>query len=184
MTCSGLVDTGRLWALIEDARCQVPEVRDSRNVAARATALLSAYPPGEIIAAGPVLWQLLVDSYRSPLWAAAYIINGGCSDDGFDYFRGWLLMQGREVFERVLSHPDTLADLPVTWAERFSMAPLECEEALYIASLAYRQATGEDYPKLVFTTRYPDLDPEWDFDFDDSAEMARRLPRLAARCFG
>jgi hypothetical protein len=27
---------------------------------------------------------------------------------------------------------------------------------------------------------YPELDPEWGFGFDDRAEMARRLPRLAA----
>jgi len=25
---------------------------------------------------------------------AAYIINGGCSDDGFEYFRRWLVLQG------------------------------------------------------------------------------------------
>ena len=38
-----------------------------------------------------------------PLWDAAYLINGGCSDDGFDYFRGWLVDQGRETFERCLA---------------------------------------------------------------------------------
>ena len=28
----------------------------------------------------------MADSYRSSLWAAAYVINAGCSDDGFGYF--------------------------------------------------------------------------------------------------
>jgi hypothetical protein len=36
--------------------------------------------------------------YGWPLWGPAYIMNGGCSDDGFDYFLGWLVGQGREVF--------------------------------------------------------------------------------------
>jgi hypothetical protein len=55
-------------------------------------------PAEEIVAAQQVLWDLMAESYTNPLWAAAYVINGGCSDDGFDYFRGWLIAQGREVF--------------------------------------------------------------------------------------
>ena len=38
-------------------------------------------------------------------------MNGGCSDDGFLYFRAWLTSEGREVFERALSNPDSLAEL-------------------------------------------------------------------------
>lgn len=45
--------------------------------------------------------------------AAASLILGGCSDDGFEYFRGRLIAQGREVFERSVADPDSLADLPV-----------------------------------------------------------------------
>ena len=41
----------------------------------------------------------------------AFIVNGGASDDGFDYFRGWLIAQGREVFEGTLAKPDSLADV-------------------------------------------------------------------------
>jgi len=51
---------------------------------------------------------------------------------------------------------------------------------LYIASRAHRAATGEDLPPHPFTIRYRELDPAWDFDFDDRTEMKRRLPRLAA----
>ena len=182
MTSSDIVDVEQFWRLIEDARRQVPNATDSEAVAACVADLLSAYPRGEIIAAGPVLRKLLAESYRSPLWAAAYMINGGCSDDGFDDFRGWLIVQGRKVFEHVVADPDALADLPVIRAGRPGRARLECEEALYIASLAHWKATGEDYPDCVFTIRYPELDPAWDFDFDDRTEMKQRLPRLAALC--
>ena len=41
-------------------------------------------------------------------------------------------------------------------------------------------ATGEQMPEDASSVSYPDLDPAWDFDFDDRAEMARRLPRLTA----
>lgn len=34
--------------------------------------------------------------YRRDLWAAAYIIGGGCSDDSFIDFRAGLIAQGHE----------------------------------------------------------------------------------------
>ena len=48
-------------------------------------------------------------SYRWDLWAAAYIVEGGCSDDGFDYFRDWLISCGRDKFEATLKDPQELA---------------------------------------------------------------------------
>lgn len=127
------MDEQGLWELIEAARGQAGDPADAEAVAARAVTLLSARPPGEIVAADEVLWGLMAGSYRHPLWAAAYLVNGGCSNDGFEYFRGWLIMQGREVYDRVVADPDALADLAA---------------------------------------------------FDDRAEMARRLPRLAALFLG
>lgn len=87
--------------MIEAAREQVLDPGDGSAVASQAFTLLSARPRDEIVASHQVLLGLMADSYRNPLWAAAYVINGGCSDDGFDYFRGWLIVQGHEVYERV-----------------------------------------------------------------------------------
>jgi len=174
------VDAQQFWKLIEAAHRQVADPTDAWAVAARAVALLSARPHDEILAAHQDLWGLMADSYRSPLWAAAYVINGGCSDDGFEYFRGWLIAQGREVYERIVPDPDTLADLPVIQAKAPRTWPFECEDTLHIALQAYRAATGEEVPPRTFTIRYPELDPAWDFDFDDRTEMTRRLPRLSA----
>lgn len=56
-------------------------------------------------------YELMAESYRWELWGAAYLINGGCSDDGFDYFRGWLLGQGRATWQAALADPDSLASV-------------------------------------------------------------------------
>lgn len=53
-----------------------------------------------------------------------------------------------------------------------------------IASRAYRTATGERMPSGVGRVPYPKLDPAWDVDFDDLAEMRRRLPHLSALVAG
>ncbi|WP_254552790.1 DUF4240 domain-containing protein [Kitasatospora sp. MMS16-BH015] len=178
-----VADTEAFWELIEAARAETAETGDTGDgeaVAAWASELLAARPVGEILAASQALWGLLAESYRSPLWAAAYLINGGCSDDGFDYFRGWLITQGRAVFQRAVSSPDTLADLPVVRAVAEEREELACESTLAIAWNAHRAATGEELPAGSFTVRYPALDPDWGFDYDDGEEMARRLPRLSA----
>jgi hypothetical protein len=174
------VDSNTFWTLVADARASVIDPSDAEAVASAASALLAARPPSDIVAAQQVLWDLLVLSYQNPLWAAAYLINGGCSDDGFDYFRGWLLLQGRDVFSAALADPDSLAALPSVISAAESGAELECEAALNIAWDAHLAATGMKLPEDAFTIRYPELDPAWDFEFDDSAELAARLPRLAA----
>ncbi|MFJ5645558.1 hypothetical protein [Streptomyces sp. NPDC093223] len=46
-------------------------------------------------------------------------------------------------------------------------------EEIVAAQQALWDLMGESYTN-------PRLDPAWAFDFDDSDEMARRLPRLAA----
>jgi hypothetical protein len=174
------MDTAQFWQLIEEARGRVNDPKDGYDVAVQASALLAQRSPAEIVAAQQTLWDLMAASYLNPLWAAAYLINGGCSDDGFEYFRGWLISQGQEVFERVIADPDALAELPAVKAVAGDGEELECEMTLSIVWDAHLNATGNQLPDGSFTIRYPELGQDWNFDFDDHAEMTRRLPRLAA----
>ncbi|MCK1518681.1 DUF4240 domain-containing protein [Bradyrhizobium sp. 190] len=57
------------------------------------------------------LFDAMMDkAYSFPLWGAAYVINGGCSDDTFGDFCSSLISRGRQAFERALTDPDALAD--------------------------------------------------------------------------
>ncbi len=174
------MDKKEFWQLITAAREQAPDPDDGGAVADEASALLAARPVERILAAQQALWDLMADSYTNPLWAAAYLVNGGCSDDGFDYFRGWLIAQGQEVFEAVLADPDSLAELPAVKAAAAGGDDLDDEDVLGIVWNAHIAATGAELPAGAFRIRYPELDRAWNFDFDDNDEMARRLPRLAA----
>ncbi|MFJ5233162.1 DUF4240 domain-containing protein [Kitasatospora sp. NPDC088391] len=173
------MDIQQFWQLIGEARMRVPAPDNGSAVAEQATALLALLPAEEIVVAERILWGLMADSYRAPLWGAAYMINGGCSDDGFDYFRGWLITQGRETFERVIADPDALADLPAVRAFAAGGIDIECEEALVIAWDAHQAVTGEELPVDGLVINYPTLDPDWNFDFGDRDELSSRLPRLA-----
>ena len=53
----------------------------------------------------------MAEAYRWDLWAAAYLIQGGCSDDGFEYFCDWLISLGKHRFEAALRNPDSLAEV-------------------------------------------------------------------------
>jgi hypothetical protein len=77
MTSSTPMDTDGFWQLVVCARGHVPDPADHGAIAARATALLAGLPRQEIVDAQRVLSALMADSYRSSLWAAAYVINGG-----------------------------------------------------------------------------------------------------------
>jgi hypothetical protein len=138
--------------------------------------------PEEIAGFWLELELLLSDAYRQDLWGAAYLINGGASDDGFDYFRGWLLAQGRETWEAALADPDSLADVvDEDLGEGFE--GFEGEGMLSVARHAYESATGSDqgYWDAVEAAGIdtPDIPVGEHFDFDDSSEMESRYPLLA-----
>jgi hypothetical protein len=167
--------TDDFWQLIDRARTGGGE---PDAIAARAVALLAARDPEEIVGYAHHQQRVLAASYRVDLWGAAYLINGGASDDGFEYFRGWLMTQGREVFARAVAEPDSLAELPQIRAASLSGEEFECEDMLAVPWEAYRRATATDLPAERATVPEPDLNDFW--DFDDEQEARRRLPRLAA----
>src|SRR3712207_513805 len=118
--------TDDFWAVIDRATADRPGSPD--EVAKRATADLAALDPTEIVAWGRHLDKVLAASGKEDLWAAAYLINGGCSDEGFDHFRGWLIANGRETLARAVRDPDSLADLPAVRAAATTGAVFEAEE--------------------------------------------------------
>jgi uncharacterized protein DUF4240 len=168
--------TDDFWAIIDRATADRPASPD--DVAKRAVAELATRDPEEIVAWGRHLDKVMAASGREDLWAAAYLINGGCSDDGFDAFRGWLIAHGRDWVARAVREPDALAELPAVRAAADTGAVFEAEAVLSIAPEAYAHATGNELPATEARPTRPDAADLWDFDDED--EMRRRLPRLSS----
>jgi hypothetical protein len=168
--------TDDFWAVIGRATADRPS--SPGEVAKRAAADLATHDPEEIVAWARHLDKVMVASGTQDLWAAAYLIHGGCSEEGFDNFRGWLIAHGREAVARSVQSPDSLADVPVVRAAVETGAVFEAEEVLTIAAEAYRQATGSELPAGERPVTRPDAAELWDFDNEE--EMRKRLPRLSA----
>lgn len=143
-------------------------------------------------------FQASLDAARRPvdtyaMWGAAcQIMDGLCSADGFWYFQPWLIGQGREWYEHAARDPDGLADVPGVRAlagrrsREWSDAEWpQWEELAYAAPCAHDHRTGQEgsiYDALAERGLRSGSVPApagrpW--DFDDGAEIQRRLPRLA-----
>jgi hypothetical protein len=168
--------TDEFWAVVALATADRPGSPD--EVAKRAAAELATRDPEEIVAWDRHLGKVMVASGSEDLWAAAYLINGGCSDEGFDAFRGWLIAHGREAVARAVKDPDSLAEIPAVRTAADSGAVFEADEVLSIAAQAYELATGGPMPPSETPRTRPESADLWDFDNED--EMRRRLPRLSA----
>ncbi|BCY06219.1 DUF4240 domain-containing protein [Actinoplanes sp. L3-i22] len=168
--------TDDFWAVIDRATATKPA--SPAEVAERAVADLATRDPEEIVAWARHLDKVMAASGTEDLWAAAYLINSGADESGFDAFRGWLIAHGRKAVAAAVQSPDVLANVVVIKAAADTGAVFEAEEVLGIAALAYEQATGQPLPPGDAAPNRPAVNDLWDFDNED--EMRRRLPKLSA----
>jgi hypothetical protein len=180
------VDVSTFWDIIKTARAQSgPGKPLDRALAGH----LASCTRRAILGYQVRFDQMRAALYRRDIWAAAYLVGGGCSDDAFIDFRAGLIAQGRDWYQTVAASPDSLAGHPaVADAPGCSQGkPLFYEAVSYAAPRAFERLTGghEDFNDALY--RYQDSrehsgqDPAGeDFDFDDDQQMRRRLPRLSA----
>ena len=81
-------------------------------------------------------WKNILDFYhdlakREQLWAACAAIGDHYTDDGFEYFRAWLISKGHDVYRNALQDPDTLAEISIP------KNSAEFESFWYVANYAY-----------------------------------------------
>ena len=137
------MDKTQFWQLIKDAHAKSGGECEAQ--AATLKSSLSLLPAEELIEFEHIFTEYRNAAYRWDVWGAAYLINGGGSDDGFEYFRWWLIGQGQTIFEAALTEPDDLADLltsDIEWGD----AQLECESIAYVAMEVYEEKAGHEMP--------------------------------------
>ena len=168
------MDKSQFWQLIENALAKSSGECEGQAAALKTS--LSLLPMEKLIAFERIFTEYRNAAYRWDLWGAAVMLNGGSSDDGFEYFRWWLIGQGQAVFEGALADPDSLADLikaDIEWGDAW----LECESIAYVAAEVYEEIAGHEMPTEgihVFVSE--PVGRRWE---DDNLEAL--YPKIAAR---
>jgi hypothetical protein len=151
------------WAIIDSSLHETTNQEDQELYLVSAIEKLT---PKEMIGFRLRTDKILFDSYNPELWCAAYIVNDGCSDGGFEYFRCWLISRGKEAFYSVKIDPDSLIKQVVEGKESY-----EFEGFWYVAMNAFKNKTGEelfsyiDYDRFITNDEnYPLLKFNWNVD--------------------
>jgi hypothetical protein len=167
------MNQGQFWDII--ARACRSDLHKADEWAGNLERELKHLDPNEIIEWNHIFDRLAFRARTVDLWGAAYTINGGASDDGFYYFRCWLIGMGKDVYEAAVANPDNLADVV--------NPQIDAEAGIFVAAhRAWMAVTGRsDTNPYPARKEYSDRPvPGEDWDFDDPEEVRRRLPRLAA----
>ena len=173
-----MMDEEQFWAIVQTAVDEAGNDEDEYlEVVKRELSKLSLK---EMIGFRLRTDKLLYDSYTSEMWCAGYLMNGGCSDDGFEYFRLWVISRGRKVYEAAMANPDNLIDYI---GDDDEMDFFEFELFWYVALEAFEEAVDAELYDYIddenFKTRegnYPNFEFNWEEDEPES--MQKLCPRL------
>ena len=174
------MDEQTFWQIID----QVKADDSDEEHAERLVDVLIQLPPGAILEFQRYFDTLHTKAHRGWVWAAGMLLNGGHgTDDGFIYFRNWLISRGQAVYELALVKPDSLVAVPVELDEE-GRSYAEFEAYSYAAVEAYEYVTGGDLYQALETAAlsctecdFPEPSFDWQ-EFDDDQLLAKELPGL------
>jgi hypothetical protein len=126
------IDENCFWELIEAAK---ENTKSSSEQTEMLLGSLETFKAAEINRFRLILDAKLDALLHWDVWALAYLVMGGCSDDAFEYFRSWLILQGRQVVATAMADIQEL--------ERLPSRHLGVEGLLSIPELAYENRSGK-----------------------------------------
>ena len=159
------MDETGFWKIVQNAHDASGGDMDRKCDALRRQ--LSALSKDEALEFAGHFDALMDKAYDWSLWGAAYVINGGCSDDAFSDFRAALISRGRQAFERALSDPESLA------AEDFDESDWFYEGYQYAVTDGVEAAAGSR-PQHAMQAQPSGAD--WQED-----QVYARFPKLSAK---
>jgi Protein of unknown function (DUF4240) len=161
-----LMADNKFWEIIESSK--VKSLGNYEKQQVKLGEELNKLEAKEILEFDNKFRTLRGQAYTWDLWAAAYIINGGCSDDCFSDFRGWLIGQGKTTFENGLKNSEALVIIEHDpnngdW-EGLSYVPMEI----------FEKKTGSNLPNGI-KENHEISGEEWSEEGDD---LEKKFPKL------
>jgi hypothetical protein len=159
------MDEAQFWRLVE----HTPE--DSRAWVESLVETLTRSGLDEVTAFAAHLDRAFDSLYTWDLWAVAFIIDHGCSNDSFDDFRSCVIARGRTATELAVRDPtafglqyDHACDRP------------ECDRLQFVAGQAHERLTGAWGPPRSVPPPSRPAGDDW-----IEADLPRRFPLVWAR---
>lgn len=172
---TALLDEEKYWNIITKSKI---DANNSEDQFENLKTELQQLTPTELLAFQLQSARLVNLSYSSHLWCAAYIMNGGCSDDGFEYFRRWLIAQGKMIFYSAIKNADSLAEFDFGNTKDFQF-----EDLYYAVYKVFEKKTGLEFYDIydnaemkIDIGNLPDIEFDWEEEDDES--MKRICPKL------
>lgn len=171
---SEMLDDSTFWAIVD---LSLERTNDEEEQITFLIKEIEKLSPKDIIGFRLRTDKLLYDTYNSEMWCAGYLMNGGCSDDGFEYFRNWVISRGKDVYTQAKENPDNLISEYVVGKQYYDL-----EDFWYVALTAFNNKTGKDlydYISADFKTsegNYPPIEFTWKEENPES--MKAICPRL------
>jgi len=166
----------QFWSIIHDSRTAFdPSHRDGNmhKQKERLAMLLSSLTLDDIVGFDTLFQEKKKELYRWDLWAAAYIFDGGCSDDGFSDFREWLISMGEEVYTRALKDVNSLIGV----MDRDDVEYPSFEGFWHVPTVVYEKKTGKKMPYILSPTRLGEpVGQDW-----TEKDLPLRFPELWAQ---
>ncbi|MFC5683497.1 DUF4240 domain-containing protein [Flavobacterium sp. MAHUQ-51] len=170
-----MIDEDKFWAIIEKS---LKETNNQEDQEIYLISALEQVSPQEMLGFRLRTDKLMYDSYTSNLWCANYIISNGVADDGFDYFRCWLISRGRDAFYKVQENPEYLINIVENEPKTYDF-----EGFWYVAMNAFKNMTNQELnPYLDYENfktndeNYPILEFNW--NVDEPKTMEKIYPLL------
>ena len=189
------MDKIKFWQTIED--CRIGEGWDDNVFLQNMRAALDKMSASDIIG-----FQAYMNAYMEAvnypaMREAAALINKSCTDDGFEYFRAWLVSLGEHTYHEAFENPDSLFSHHKLRQDPLLLTTERCEfeSFMYQPMVAYKDVTGHYVDNAYYRLAHAlenaisqelihDLVIDECMKSQHNAEdLEMAFPKLAERCY-
>jgi hypothetical protein len=128
------MDESCFWDIIEKSKENASSTAEQIELLIAELELFKATEIGKF---HKLLQQKMAELYHWDIWAVAYLAQGGCSDDAFEAFPPWIILQGPAVYQLALKDVTKLsAHVP-------SGGETQADGLLFAPAIAYENRAGK-----------------------------------------
>lgn len=165
------MEENEFWEII--SKSGAPDNLTSDEQCENITELLSERSKADLISFSNTHKELLCKAYTWPMLQACMITIHYVSDDVFEDFRNWVILNGKNRFYQTLEKPDIIADY-ISVGD--PVEEVTGEALLYVAEEAW-DGEIEELEEHYLYPKEPDIDCDWPLKRD----LEKQFPKLFAK---